>query len=178
MEECTKLVQENAISTLLNGLKKHKLLKPQGTNAFQKTEKLLYSYNDFKAVIEDKRKQIEEIRFNGLPERSKCLISISSGSRFGSMTEFDKTETAIMNLEESIVKMNHYVELIEAALERIRDDEYYDVIIMKYFEGATLDDMAFELERDPSTITRNKNRLINSLKVYLFPDESMSEIFD
>jgi len=48
---------------------------------------------------------------------------------------------------------------------------------MKYFESKTREEIAEELEVDVSTITRNKNRLINTLKITLFSDEVIYELF-
>jgi len=39
------------------------------------------------------------------------------------------------------------------------------------------EEIAEELEVDVSTITRNKNRLINTLKISLFSDEVIYELF-
>jgi DNA-directed RNA polymerase specialized sigma subunit len=49
---------------------------------------------------------------------------------------------------------------------------------MWYFENQTRDMIAEHLDVDASTISRNKTRLINELKILLFADEVLKDIFD
>ena len=69
------------------------------------------------------------------------------------------------------------VKQIEEALEEIRDDPYYDIIPMYYFEGETRENIALTLETTVRTVARNKRRLIDYLKVKLFSDSCIYEIF-
>lgn len=48
---------------------------------------------------------------------------------------------------------------------------------MKYFEGKTREEIAEHFDVDVSTISRNKNRLINLLQIRLFSDEVIYQIF-
>ena len=36
--------------------------------AYQKTEQLLYAYNNFKKILEDRKKEIEDLRKYGVPQ--------------------------------------------------------------------------------------------------------------
>ena len=55
-------------------LKKQGLLRNNKRTPFQKTETLLYNYNNFKAAIQDKHDQIEEIKNVGLRKEVKDNI--------------------------------------------------------------------------------------------------------
>lgn len=69
------------------------------------------------------------------------------------------------------------VEKINAALEDIKDDPYFDIIPMSYFEDCTREEIAEKFNTTVTTISRNKTRLINVLKSYLFSDDVIYELF-
>lgn len=53
---------------------------------------------------------------------------------------------------------------ITKALESIKYDEYFEVIPMYYGDGMKIDDIAKHMDKDVSTIVRNKKRLC--LQIY------------
>lgn len=97
-------------------------------------------------------------------------------------TAYQKTEELLRNYKtfQKITDQPYTVKLvkeIEAALEEITDDLYYDIIPMYYFEGKTREDVAEYFDTTVTTISRNKSRLINKLKVRLFSDDFIYELF-
>lgn len=97
-------------------------------------------------------------------------------------TAYQKTEELLRNYKtfQKITDQPYTVKLvkeIEAALEEIYDDLYYDIIPMYYFEGKTREDVAEYFDTTVTTISRNKSRLINKLKVRLFSDDFIYELF-
>ena len=101
----------------------------------------------------------------------------------------DNRRTAIEKLEEllrnypvfkNIHDKEYTVKLvakIDEALKTIENDPYYDVISMFYFNRMTREDIALEFNTSVTTISRNKTRLLNQLKVILFSDEVIYELF-
>lgn len=69
-----------------------------------------------------------------------------------------------------------YIEDIDRALERMKDDRYVDIIKMMYFEGKTREMIAEELETSTTTVSRNKKRLLNIIAASLFPNEYINNI--
>lgn len=69
------------------------------------------------------------------------------------------------------------VKKVDEALETIKDDPYYDVIRLFYFEGQTRESIALDYGCTETTISRNKSRLLDRLKVMLFSDEVIFELF-
>lgn len=97
-------------------------------------------------------------------------------------TAYQKTEELLRNYNtfQKITDQPYTVKLvkeIEDALEEITDDLYYDIIPMYYFEGKTREDVAEYFDTTVTTISRNKSRLINKLKVRLFSDDFIYELF-
>lgn len=154
------------------------MIKPNKDSAFQKTEKLLYNYNQFKKIIADKQEQIDIIAAIGLSKRSKSIVKLPMNQSHENKTDAERAEERIEEIKASMVKVQGYIQLIDDALDKISNDPYFDLIRLKYFEGLTREEISCELDCDTSTVTRNKNRLVNTLKIYLFPDDAIMELFD
>jgi RNA polymerase sigma factor (sigma-70 family) len=136
----------------------------------------LYRYNEFNEAIEIKENQIKELQWYGLRRQSKSITKYGSGS--GEVkTESEKLEEKIHNIEIAIEDTKHYIKIIDDALKTLKNDRFYKIIPMKYFEGKTQEEIGFELEVDTATITRNKNRLVKRLSIQFFPDEVLNEMF-
>lgn len=103
-------------------------------------------------------------------------------------TTFQKTEELLKNYnyyniaiktnKKKTIKTQKLISIINNALKSIEKDYYYSVIIMSYFENKTREDIAEIYNVDVKTIARNKNRLINKLKIIIFSDESINELFN
>lgn len=168
-------LQAEMIRKFINELKHEGLLKNKQMNSFQKTEQLLYRRQDFLTAVASKEIQIEELKKFGLKRQSKSITKYGAGS--GEVkTEQEKLDEKVMLLENSIDDTKRYIHFIDAAIERLKGDKFFNIIAMKYFEGMTHEEIAEVFEVDPSTVCRNKNRLINKLSIYLFPDDKLNEI--
>ena len=158
-------------------LRKQGLIKNNRHTPFQKTELLLYNYHNFKEAIKDKEEQIREIECFGIRKRSPSITSIPSSDTYEIKSDIDKAEEKIETIEQSIQMTRNFIRTIDSALDMIKDDQYFEIIRMKYFEGNTREEMSLHFEVDVSTISRNKNRLINLLQIRLFSDEVIHQIF-
>lgn len=67
---------------------------------------------------------------------------------------------------------------LRKSLEKLKSDEDYNIIEMKYFEKMTHEEIAEELFIDPSTVTRRKNKIVKRLSFMLFPHESLNELIN
>lgn len=159
-------------------LKRQNLIIEGKQTPFQKTETLLYNYNHFKAAIKDKEDQIQEIRELGLKGRSKSITTFTGNSGLIEVkSEAEKAEEKIEMIEFSIMTTRRFIKVLEDAIETLRDDPYYELISMRYFEGRTRESIAEYFDCDVKTVNRNKNRLINLLQIRLFSDEVIQYIF-
>lgn len=175
--ENVKLIIKDTVSEMICELRKQGFMKNNKQTAFQKTEQLLYNYMNFKQVIVDKEDAIEFIRQAGIQKRSKSITSFTGNHQLDTRTDNEKAEEQIEALENSIIITKRYIDVIDKALSKIADDNYYDLISLRYFEGKTREEIAEYFNVDVATISRNKNRLINKLKIYLFSNEVIAEIF-
>lgn len=97
-------------------------------------------------------------------------------------TAIEKTEELLRNypIFREITDQEYTVKLvakIEAALKDIEDDLYYDVIPMFYFHNETREYIAERFGCTETTVSRNKTRLLNQLKLKLFSDDVIFELF-
>lgn len=79
------------------------------------------------------------------------------------------------NTENGISKK--YVEMIEKALQEIRNDEYYEIIPMRYFENKSREQVAEYFDVSTTTITRHQRELLERLSILIFSDDVIYELF-
>lgn len=173
----TKEVQaciDETVDHVIRTLKSNSLLK-HGMSYYKRTELLLYNYSKLKLAVEQKQEDINYIEQNGLPEKSKSITFYSSSG--GSISAGDRYLELIEKYRVEKAETERDVQRIENALDKIKDDKYYKIVELKYIkqECKTDDELADKLEKDRSTITRNRSRIINSIKIILFP-ESIKEL--
>lgn len=173
--DCTvkKAVEEAVLE-----LKRNNLVVEGKQTPFQKTETLLFNYNNFKAVIKDKEEQIAELKQFGMRKRSTSITSFSGNTGLVEVkSDAEKIDEKIEMIEFSITTTRSFIKIIDDAVECLKDDPYYDLIRMRYFEGCSQDEIADHFDCDVRTVRRNKNRLINLLQIRLFSDEVIKQIF-
>lgn len=148
------------------------LRKPNGT--YKNTEALLYRYNDLKKSIKDREEEISEIEQYGLRGKSTSITKLpSSGSR---NEDRDLEQEIIDGLTVDIKKTQLVVNRIDRIVKKYKHDKYGEIIKLKYFEGKTQQEIADYFEKDPTTIWRQNQRIINEIKVYLFPNDVIDEL--
>ena len=96
-------------------------------------------------------------------------------------TAYQKTEELLRNYNEFKLseepRTKKLVTMIDNALCKMQDDIYYDIIPMTYFDNETRENIAEYFNTSQRTISRNKGRLINQLKIKLFSDDVIFELF-
>lgn len=96
-------------------------------------------------------------------------------------TAYEKTEELLHNYN-AFKKSDQpytikFVKKIDAALETIKNDIYFEIIPMCYFDHKTREAIAEYFDTTVTTISRNKTRLINKIKSILFSDDVIYELF-
>ncbi|MEG0297408.1 MAG: hypothetical protein RR620_11885, partial [Clostridium sp.] len=81
----------------------------------------------------------------------------------------------IEKYERDTVEIERDIRRIDNALDKIRDDRYYNIIKLKYLSGeeykvTTDEELAEQFNKERITIIRNRKRLINKLITILFPE--------
>ena len=164
-------------STAVDKPKAEKSAQTEKT-AYQKTEQLLYNYNNFKRIIAERMLEIENLRKYGVPQRSTSIVEYSPrGSVQGDTVLPEETvEKAIQNVQASVEGTVQAVALIDKCMAAIKDDPYYKILEMRYIEGRTQEDIAEVFNCSQVTVSKNKSRLIKELSIRLFPNQVISEM--
>jgi RNA polymerase sigma factor (sigma-70 family) len=175
MEEETK---NEIVKKVLEELKNKKLLK-NPKSSYKSTEKILYSLNvlpeAIKLIDEEVKKLEEEAKGITIPKAKSNLLILNE--RNNTYVYGDETlETRISELKQISVKAKSQIRLVKSALKKIENDKYYDIIPMYYFEEKTIEEIAEECEWAVGTVSKHKKRLMNDLKVYVFPDTFIEEL--
>jgi RNA polymerase sigma factor (sigma-70 family) len=169
---------KKATAEAVSELKRQRLIVDGRQTPFQKTETLLFNYNNFVDAINEKEEQIKDLNEYGLKKKSSSVTSFMSGGGFLEVkSEQEKLEDKIESIESSIHVTKTFIRIIDDALSSLENDPYYDLIRMRYFEGCSRTEIADYFECDERTVTRNKNRLINLLQIKLFSDQVIQQIF-
>lgn len=171
----TETEKRETIKVVLNELESRGLIKLKD-NSFKNVESLLYNYNKIKESIKDREEQIKDLKEYGLPEKSGSITSIVENVVHENKN--DQIENAISSLNQNIYRTKVFIKYIDKVLKKFKDDPYYRIIKLKYFENKGIEYIAEEMQKDTSTISRNKNRLINEIKALLLPNELLSNIFN
>ena len=156
--------------------------KPKEKTAYQKTEQLLFNYNNFKRIVEERNQEIADLRKYGVPGKS---ASAGGGTRVqtsrtnvGIVLPEDAVEDAVRTVQASVQGTVQAIALIDKCMAALKNDQYYEILPMRYFEGRTLEDIGIYFGCDHSTISRNRSRLVRELSMRLFPDEVTKEMME
>lgn len=165
---------KDIIKTVLSELETMGIIKPRN-ELFKNTESILYNYKAIKETIGQRKNQINDLKKYGIPKKSKSLCPVSKNNSIR-IEDNDLLDVTIKNIEKSIIKTKTLIKYIDSILSKFMSDPYYDIIKLKYFEKKSIEEVANTLEKDVATISRNKNRLINDLKIYFMPNDVLSDI--
>lgn len=114
-------------------------------------------------------------------KRTILELKTANMMKDNSKTPFQKTEEILRDY--NALKLSDdrsafwMAKKIESALDLIAGDPYYQVIIDYYIQGKNREQIAEEFNASTTTISRNKTRLIERIKMVLFSDEAIKEIY-
>jgi hypothetical protein len=135
-------------------------------DAFKATERRLYALPVLERKVKDDKEMLEEILSRGPRERSKSIVRFQrSGYR---VSPEEMLEAIIGDLEATIATDEHEIATVRRALGDIVDDPYYMAIEGKYIKGLPDEAIAEQIPCDPTTVWRNRKRLVQRLAILLY----------
>lgn len=148
--------------------------------AYQRTEQLLYNYRNFKRIVDDRMEEIENIKRYGVQRKSGSIVEYTDhkGEVKQFLTDQESVDSAVHTVRESVKGTVQAISLIDECMDALKDDPYYAILEMRYFENRTQEDIALEFGCSQQTISNNKRRLVRELAVRLFPDQVVHEIMN
>ena len=140
-------------------------------DAYRATERRLYALPDIRAKLEDDRETLAEVKEHGARGRSHSVTRfLKAGVR---LTPEEALAAVLMNLEAEIAASEHEIDMMERALALIADDEYYATVTGKYIDRLPDEEIAERIPCDPTTVWRNRRRLVQRLSVRLYGVEAV-----
>ena len=113
--------------------------------------------------------------------RTVTKLKVAGLMRDDRKSAFQKTEELLRNYNSLTLsdepKTKILLSKMNEALGTIKDDIYFEIIPMVYFRNETRENVAEYFNTTVTTISRNKTRLVNRLKVILFSDEFIYELY-
>ncbi len=171
IEDAIAKTAKETAKEVIQELRNSKMIKNE-MSYFKKVELLLYNYNNLKAALKQKDEDIKYIKDHGLPQKSGSIVVYQTSG--GNISGQDRYMNLIEKYELEKLETLREIKRIENALDKIKSDRYYPIIKLKYLtdhkERYNEERIAEKLDKDRSTITRNKSRLINTMKTILFPE--------
>ncbi|GAB6170070.1 hypothetical protein JCM1393_25300 [Clostridium carnis] len=139
---------------------------------YKRVELLLYNYENLKEAVNQKEEAIKDLEKFGLPEKSKSIVVFSSANRSTQGDRYTELKEKYM-LEK--LETERDLKRIDNALDKIREDRYFNIIRYKYLNEeeekiSTDEEIAEKFNKERITIIRNRKRLINKLVTILFPE--------
>ena len=144
---------------------------------FQKTEKLLSELALLKGAIDSKNMLIEDLKKEGISIQKRETGGNVQTSKIY-LSELEKVENRIEKLQEEIVRIENVVNMVERALDTIKNNKYYDIIEMKYFDELTFEHISEKLDISVITAKRYKNKMIRQLQLVIFSDDVIKNILN
>lgn len=175
-----KEIIELSSNTFLEVLRQNGLEIKIRSNSFKNTEQALYLYPKIKEAINKHKAEIEYLKKYGIDKSNPVAkIIVQGGMR---EDENDLIDRKIKTINQAIYLNQSYIQKINLLLETFRNDKYFDVIKLKYFERKNFQEIADifanekDISRDESTFRKYKNEVIHELKVLLFPNNVIDEL--
>jgi DNA-directed RNA polymerase specialized sigma24 family protein len=138
-------------------------------NYFRETERLLYSLPALKLSLAEYDEDIESNSLITSRQKSKDIVRYSPTAG-GQAPDADETQKSKLA---SVERTRKQVQRIERALETVKEDTYYEIIPLKYWDGISGEEIAERLNCDISTMHRNKNRIVRKIMVVLFGADAL-----
>lgn len=138
------------------------------------TMKRLYSYPILQNNIERYKLDIEDIRREDM-EKSKSIVEFYTHSGGGEKPDLEELRAAkIRIVEMKIDRDQQEINEIEAALAIIRDDPYYAIIDLKFFQKWDVDKIAETISCSTATIPRQLGRLLDIVNISLYGADALA----
>lgn len=137
--------------------------------AIQATERRLYALPILMQRIEDNREELNELESCGKDALRGHSMSLVRLIRPGMRLDPDEVhEAQLGELRARLAADEREVRKMQAVLNDLTEDPYYATIELKYIKGETDMEISKKLCCDPSTVGRNRARLLKRMAIRLY----------
>ena len=142
---------------------------------YKQTERRLYAYNDIKAKLENDIKDIEDLKKEGIPKRSKDIIyrDVSGNGQLSSEELQELQQIKIDKISKQAQDCRRELSRLDDALKAINDDDYGQIIRLKFIEKKRDEYIAELMCCDASTIRRHRSKLVKRIAIRLYGESAI-----
>jgi len=141
----------------------------------ERVERLLYARSGLEILISSLEEELAVLCDDAPPSSmayektaNKVVHLLPSGDALG-------IPCARKDVEALLARNRLAAKRIDRAVASLAKDPYYELLHLKYTEGLPEEEIAEQLCCDPSTIRRNKNRLLERLSIVFFGVDALKE---
>lgn len=135
-------------------------------DAYRATERRLYALPTLIKKVDDARERLEDLLSHGPHERSKDVLRFAkTGVR---LSADEIVEAVARDIRAGIAADEEEIATVKKALEQIESDPYCLAVKGRYFEQISDEEIAKQIPCDPSTVRRNRGRLVRVLAVWFY----------
>lgn len=135
---------------------------------FRETEDLLRAKEILEENIIENQEKLKSIEIGIKNKTTASDIVCMAQNR---LTEQQMIDSKCLHLQSKIEKDKLYLDLLEKALTKVKDDNWYKVIEYKYWLDMDDFDIADKFNCDVRTVRRHKNRLVWRMSVKIAGSE-------
>lgn len=168
------MTESEIVKIVINELQERNMIR-KVESSYKNTEYLLNNYDLLKKSMKDMEHQIDDLKTYGIPKSGKAAVVVGDVNTI-KIDEDKLIDDRISELRQSIHRTRAVINMVNSILQDLRKDKYYEIIRLKYFDKKSYEEIAEFLECDISTVSRNKNRLVNAIKIRLFPNTFINEL--
>lgn len=137
--------------------------------ACAETERRLYALRALRARVEDAREELAELEQLGVDALKEHASSLVRVLRPGMRLDPEEVHALqLATLRGRLAADERELKRMNVALSFISDDPYYLAVEARYLRGMGDGDIAERLNCDPSTVRRNRMRLVRMLALRLY----------
>ena len=142
--------------------------KQSAKTAYQATERRLRAYPALKANIKRYEADIEDIAHEDMGKSADIVMFQSHSGKSPERDLEELRQEKIYGLTQKLHRDAKEVRELEVALDYVKEQEYYRIIPMIYFDGMSQKDIETEMHCDRTTICRNRKALVGKMSVVLY----------
>jgi hypothetical protein len=169
---------KDVVKETINELERQgKIKNPSDKTPYQRTEALLYNLNSFYEAVEFHYQQIEILKSEGAPKKSKSITSFVANS--GLREQKDETEIVEEKIEDEkkvIYRTRLLLGIVENAIRDLPDDKCPEIIELIYRDGKSIECVADEVGKSHVTVAKYRNIMVKTIATRLFPDDTIKDI--
>lgn len=145
--------------------------------AYAETERRLFALPILRDRVVDAKEELSELENCGVDALKHSSTSLVRLLRPGIRLTPEEVHAAqLAYIRSRLLADEREVKRMHAALSTVAEDPYYLSLELRYFKNLTDAASAKRLNCDPTTVRRNRKRLVKTLALRLYGSEALNEV--